>query len=204
LQHWKTLNRTRVLQQGDGRFLVVENHTVELPDGQVIAEWPWVITPDYVNIVAETESGAFLCFRQNKYAVNGLSLAVPGGYLEPGEDPLAAAQRELLEETGYVAAEWIPLGRYVVDGNRGSGHANLFLARRARWVQPVNADDLEEQELLLFSRQELEAALWNGEFKVLPWATAAAMALLKIGHPEDPYSSSPTPPAGISMSTTLP
>ncbi len=179
MHNWQTQARRTVLQAGNGRFLKVEYHTVELPDGQVIEEWPWLITPDFVNVVAETAAGEYICFRQTKYAVEGVSLAVTGGYLEPGEDPLVAAQRELLEETGYVAAEWIDLGKYAVDGNRGAGTAHLFLARGAEWRQPIDADDLEEQELLLLTRAEMRAALQCGEFKVLPWATAVALALYR-------------------------
>lgn len=179
MQSWKTLDRTVVYRPHEGKYLTVETHRVELPTGQIIEEWPWLVTPDYVNIVAITEDGRFLCFRQTKYAIAGTSLAVVGGYLEPGEDPLVAAQRELLEETGYSAPEWAALGRYTVDGNRGCGHAHLFLARNARWVQPIWADDLEEQELLLLSRAEVERALQAGQFKVLAWATAIALALLE-------------------------
>jgi ADP-ribose pyrophosphatase len=174
---WRTLTREEILCVGDGRFLRVERHAVELPDGHVIDEWPWLITPDFINVVVETTEGSFLCFRQPKYAVEGISLSIVGGYLEPGEDPLPAAKRELLEETGYVAGHWRALGRYAVDGNRGAGVAHLFLARGARWQQPIDADDLEEQELLLLSRAELEDALAQGEFKVLPWAAAVALAL---------------------------
>ncbi|CAN5690408.1 NUDIX hydrolase [soil metagenome] len=180
METWKTLARTTILQSGDGKYLTVENHRVGLPDGQIIEEWAWLITPDYINVVVVTEAGEFLCFRQPKYAVQGTSLAVVGGYLEPGEDPLAAAQRELLEETGYTAPTWINLGAYAVDGNRGCGQAHLFLALDARWVQPINADDLEEQTLLLLSRAEVEAALARGEFKVLSWSTTVALALLRL------------------------
>ncbi len=180
MEPWKTLSRTTVLQSRDGKYLTVENHRVGLPDGRVIEEWAWLITPDFVNVVAVTEAGEFICFRQTKYAAPGVSLAVVGGYLEPGEDPLAAAQRELLEETGYAATEWTALGSYVVDGNRGCGQAHLFLARNARWVQPIDADDLEEQELLLLSRQAVATALQQGEFKVLPWSAAVALALLQL------------------------
>jgi ADP-ribose pyrophosphatase len=181
MQPWQTLARRRVLQAGDGRFLRVEYHTVQLPNGRVIEDWPWVDTPSFVNVVAETEDGRFLCFRQSKYAVAGISLAIPGGYLEPNEEPLAAIQRELSEETGYSADEWLFLGRYAVDGNRGSGHAHLFLARGARYIQPIDADDLEEQELLLLTRAELVDALAAGEFKVLPWAANVALALPRLG-----------------------
>lgn len=179
METWKTVARTPVLCSGDGRFLQVEHHTVQLPDGRRIEEWPWVITPDYVNVVAITTAGNFLLFRQPKYAVTGLSLAIVGGYLEAGEDPLAAAQRELLEETGYQASDWKALGQFVVDGNRGCGTAHLFLARNAVAVQAIAADDLEEQLLIEFTRDEVAAALHQGEFKVLAWGTAIALALLQ-------------------------
>jgi ADP-ribose pyrophosphatase len=175
MQPWKTRSRKTVLDYG--KFLVVENHTIELSDGRIIADWPWLITPDYVNVAAVTSENQFLCFRQTKYAVGEVTLAPVGGYLEPGEEPLAAAQRELLEEAGYASPDWLSLGRYVVDGNRGAGTAYLFLARQARPVTEISADDLEEQELLFLNCAEIEAALAGGQFKVLPNATVMALAL---------------------------
>jgi ADP-ribose pyrophosphatase len=177
MQNWKCLSRRTLLKHS--KYLVVESHTVELPDGQVIPDWPWLITPDFVNVAAITADDSYLCFRQTKYSVPGTSLAPVGGYLEPGEDPLGAAKRELREETGYEAPEWIALGQYSVDGNRGAGVAHLFLARGAFRVADADADDLEEQQLLLLTRNEVEMALANGEFKVLPWTTIMALALLQ-------------------------
>lgn len=178
MQAWKTLSRQTVLERG--KFLSVEDHTVQLPDGRVIEQWPWVITPDFINVVAVTEAGEFLCFRQVKYAVEGEALATVGGYLEPGEEPLAAAKRELLEETGYEADEWIDLGHYCVDANRGAGTAHFFLARGAHHVTARNADDLEEQHLLHLTRAEVEAALDANQFKALPWAASVALALRRL------------------------
>jgi ADP-ribose pyrophosphatase len=178
MKSWKILSRHTILDRG--KYLRVENHVIELPDGCIISDWPWIITPDFINVVAVTERGEFLCFRQTKYAVAGSSLAVVGGYLDPGETPLAAAQRELLEETGYNAADWIDLGHYPVDGNRGAGTAHLFLANGARRVTAPEADDLEEQTLLHLSRAEIDMALVAGEFKVLPWAAAVSLALRRL------------------------
>jgi ADP-ribose pyrophosphatase len=177
----KTLRRTPLLTVGDGRFLKVEDHVVEFTNGRVVEHWGWIVSPAFINVVAVTTSGHILCFRQEKYAVAGLTLAVPGGYLEPGEAPLAAAQRELLEETGYVAANWLALGSYAVDSNRGNGTAHFFRATGATWQQPPQADDLEAQELLLLTRDEVMQALAAGEFKVLPWTACVALALLHTG-----------------------
>jgi ADP-ribose pyrophosphatase len=157
--------------------VVVELHGVELPNGRVIPDWPWIKTPDFVNVVAVTDEDEFLCFRQVKYGIAGDTLAVIGGYLNPGEDPLAAARRELREETGYEAPEWIDLGHYLVDPNRGVATGHLFLARWARRVSEPASDDLEEQRLLRLSRQELESALAEGAFRALAWAAAVALAL---------------------------
>ena len=175
MKPWKTRSRRTLLDYS--KFLVVEEHAVELPDGRVITDWPWVIVPDHVNVVAVTEAEEFLCFRQTKYSVEGTSLAPVGGYVEPGEEPLVAARRELLEESGYEAPDWTFLGAYPVDSNRGAGTAHVFLARRARWVIEPQSDDLEEQQLLLLSRAEVEAALDAGEFKALPWVAALVLAL---------------------------
>ncbi len=161
-------------------FLTVERHHVVLPDGREIPNWQWVMTPEYVNVAAITADHRFVLFRQEKYAVEGLSLAPVGGYLEPGEDPLLAAQRELREESGYAASEWEHLGRYTVDGNRGAGVAHLYLAWGATFVGKGESDDLEAQELVLLTVDEVRQALAAGEFKVLAWATVIALALLRL------------------------
>jgi ADP-ribose diphosphatase len=175
MQPWKTVARRTILDYS--KFLSIEVHTIQLPDGRIIEDWPWVVTPDYINVVAVTEEGKFLFFRQTKYSISGITLATVGGYLEPGEDPLAAAQRELREETGYAAPNWQAIGQFPVDGNRGAGTAYFYIAQGAQRVTKINADDLEEQELLLLTRDEVEAALDAGEFKLLPWATIVALAL---------------------------
>lgn len=175
---WKTLSHRTVLKQSP--WLEVEYHQVELPDGRLIPDWPWIKTPDYINVLPETVQGTFLLFRQGKYGLEGSSLAPVGGYIQPGEPPLAAARRELLEETGYIAEEWVDLGRFLVDPNRGVATGYLYLARRARPVQAPSSDDLEEQTLVELSRAELEAVLDQGEIQVLAWAATVAFALRKL------------------------
>lgn len=173
----KTVSRQLVLDMSP--YLRVEAHTVKVPDGRIIEDWPWLISPDFVNVAAITEDELYLCFRQTKYSISGTTLAPVGGYVEPGEDPLEAAKGELLEETGYQARLWESLGIFAVDGNRGNGRAHFFLAREAHLVTTPASDDLEEQRLLKLTRPEVEAAVQRGAFKVLPWQALMALVLLR-------------------------
>jgi ADP-ribose pyrophosphatase len=175
LRPWETLSKKVILEHG--KFLRVESHTIKLPDGQIIPDWPWLIVPNAAIVLPVTEDGKFLCFRQTKYAVEGTSLAPVGGMLEPDEPPLEAAKRELLEEMGYEAPDWVNLGSYVLDPNRGIASMHLFLALSARKVAEPHSDDLEDQELLGLSKDELENALRAGEFKVITWTAVVALAL---------------------------
>jgi ADP-ribose pyrophosphatase len=172
---WKTLSKKTILPYS--KFLTVEEHAVELPDGRIIEDWPWVVTPDYINVALITTEGQFVCMRQFKYGAGHTILAPVGGYLEPGEEPLHAAQREVLEETGYEATDWHQFGSYPVDGNRGCGTAHLFLAQGAHRVAEPDADDLEHQEQLLLSKAEVEAAVLRGDFKILAWQMVMVLAL---------------------------
>jgi len=178
VRNWKTLSRRTILDHS--KFLRVEEHVIELHDGRVISNWPWVITPDYVNVVALTDDERFLIFRQTKYALRGTTLAPIGGYIESGETPLACAQRELLEETGCIAKEWSDLGAFWMDPNRGVARGNFFLARGAQRIQARNADDLEEQELLWLTRAQVEDALARGEFNIVAWQAIIALSLFYL------------------------
>ena len=178
LRNWETVSRITILKHS--KFLTVESHTIKLPDGKIIQDWPWLIIPDAAIVIAVTEDNQFLCFRQTKYAVAGTSLAPVGGMLEPNETPLHAAKRELLEEMGYEAPDWFDLGNYILDPNRGIATMYLYLALNARQTAMPNSDDLEDQELLFLSRNEMEQALKTGEFKVLAWAAAVAFALNRM------------------------
>jgi ADP-ribose pyrophosphatase len=175
LRAWETLSRKTTLHPS--KFLTVESHTVKLPDGRVIPDWPWIIIPNAAIVLPMTDEGCFLCFRQVKYAIQGPSLAPVGGMIEAHERPLQAAKRELLEEMGCRASERVNLGTYLLDPNRGIASMHLFLARGAHKVSEPHSDDLEDQELVPLSRAELENALRAGEFKVLSWTAVVSLAL---------------------------
>jgi ADP-ribose pyrophosphatase len=176
MRQWKTLKKETILDHS--KFLKVENHTIELPDGKIIHDWPWVVSPDYILVLPVTDRNTILLFRQTKYAADGISLAPIGGYIEPGENALMAAKRELREEMGCEALEWISLGSYPNNGNHGGGKGNLFLAINAHRIGEPIIDDLEEMELIELTFEEVEQRLMRGEVKVMGWMAMIAVGLL--------------------------
>jgi ADP-ribose pyrophosphatase len=174
---WKT--RKREIVYRFGKFGHLERHAVELPDGRVIDDWTWLELPNFVIVLAQTPDDRYLLFRQTKYAVPEGTLAPVGGYIEPGEDPRAAARRELEEELGCTADEFVSLGEYAVDANRGAGRAYLYLARGVvPMATQAVSDDLEAQERVTLTRAELAEALFANRFRAIAFATTVAMALL--------------------------
>lgn len=92
-----------------GRLLKVHRDRVRLPDGsEAVREY--IRHPGAVAIVALFDDGRVLLERQHRYPLRRDFVEIPAGKLEPGEDHLETGKRELLEETGYVAAEWRKLG----------------------------------------------------------------------------------------------
>jgi ADP-ribose pyrophosphatase len=92
-----------------GKLLHVRRDTVRLPDGKE-ATREFVTHPGAVIMIAELPNGKLLFERQFRYPLDRVFLELPAGKIHPGEDTLLTAQRELQEETGYVAHDWHYLG----------------------------------------------------------------------------------------------
>ncbi len=92
-----------------GRLLHAFRDTVRLPDGKT-ATREYVVHPGAVMVVPLLDDGRVVLERQYRYPVQRVMIEFPAGKLDPGEDTLACAQRELREETGYSAAEWARAG----------------------------------------------------------------------------------------------
>ena len=172
---WQTLDDREVYSAAP--WITVHRQQLRLPDGRTVEDYHQIDLRDYVIIVAQTPEGKYLVERQYKHGVGKVSLLLPGGVIDDGEEPLPAAKRELLEETGYEANEWRGIGVYVSDANYGCGHAHVFVARNARKVVEPDSGDLEDMEILLMDSSELIEAIRTGEMMVVGAVAAVAWAL---------------------------
>ena len=132
---------------------------MRLPDGKVIPEYYEIEMPHYTAVFAVTEDQKIMVLRCYRHAIGEVTLTMPGGMIEDDESPLEGIQREVLEETGYVAKEWESLGAFVGNSTRGCGTYHLFFASGAHYVQEPHSGDLEELELLLWTVDDVEKAI---------------------------------------------
>lgn len=118
---------------------------------------------DWVNVVALTGDGQIVLVRQYRHGSGAISTEIPGGVVEPGEPPLDAARRELLEETGFAADDWSQIG--VIEPNPAiqNNRTWTFLARGARKVAELDLDPAEEIDVHLQALSEIPTLLRRGE-----------------------------------------
>ncbi|MFO1413437.1 MAG: NUDIX hydrolase [Burkholderiales bacterium] len=127
----------------EGKLLEVRRDTVRLPDGGE-ATREFVVHPGAVLIVPVHDDGRLVLERQFRYPVGRVMLEFPAGKIDPGETPLATAQRELREEAGFTARAWKPLGRIHPEIGYSTEFIDLFEARGLTFV----GSQLDEGEFL--------------------------------------------------------
>jgi ADP-ribose pyrophosphatase len=161
-------------------FIQVFRQKVRLPNGRVVEDYHRIRLTDFVMVLATTADGRIIVEQQYKHGIGKMTLVLPAGTVEPGEEPLAAARRELLEETGYAAERWRLVGSFTAHANYNCGTAHVFTAHDARAVSAPKSGDLEDIEIQLLQPQELFQAVREGRVHAL--STAAAIALAT--HPD--------------------
>jgi ADP-ribose pyrophosphatase len=145
----------------DGHFLKVSRDRIKLPDGS-ITQREYIRHPGAVVILPLLADGRVLLERQFRYPNDRVFVEFPAGKIDPGEDPLACAKRELQEETGYTATGW----QFVCTIHNAIAysdeHLDLYLATGLTEGQ-AKLDDGEFLELFTTTVPELLEQVRRGE-----------------------------------------
>lgn len=146
----------------DGVLLKVYRDNVTLPDGNPSVR-EVIRLYGAVGVLPLTKDGRVVIERQFRYPVNDITIEIPAGKLDgPEEDHLAAAKRELLEETGITAQEWIPMGIYYPSPAYTDEKIILYLAKDLQYGSQ-QLDDGEFLNVDFVPLKELVDMVMNGE-----------------------------------------
>jgi len=161
----------------DEPWIKLSVQRVRLPNGRIIDNYYQIKTMDYAVIFAQTVDGEIILERHYRHGVGRVTHTLPAGSIERDEEPLAAAKRELLEETVYAGDDWQSLGSFIGSVNYGCSRAHIFMANRAQRIAEPDSGDLEEMELVYMKPEEVIDMVQRGEIAALSTVAVIAMAL---------------------------
>lgn len=145
------------------QWIVVRRDEVLTSSGYEIEDYYVVEQPDFVNIIAITDDGKFLIEEQYRHAIERVCYELPAGKIECGETPLQAAQRELLEETGFGGGEWVEYYKSSSNSSVLTSECITFLAKGVTKVQKENLEKSEDIVLHVL-KPEIVQSLLSSQF----------------------------------------
>jgi 8-oxo-dGTP pyrophosphatase MutT (NUDIX family) len=155
--------RKDIKQIADCRIFTVHESISVSPETEEQHKFYVMETADWVNVVPVTASNELVCIRQYRHGSEEITLEIPGGIVDPGEEPIVSAARECLEETGYEANELISLGvlnpNPAIFGNR----LHTFVAPNVTSLAEISNTSTERTEVQLIPMEQVADFLVSGE-----------------------------------------
>ena len=172
---WEEISTEHIIQD---EWIDFRRSAYRFPDGSVFEPYYSYSRKDYVVIVASDTEGNYLCVRQYRQGIEEVTTEFPAGGIErkdgkeyggsgdiSAEESLAAAKRELREETGYESDEWRHLLKVPSNATIADNYAHLFVARNCRKVSGQDLDDTEFLNVIKLSAQEIETLIAEEKFQ---------------------------------------
>ncbi|WP_205942428.1 NUDIX hydrolase [Pedobacter sp. SYP-B3415] len=173
----------------DSRYLVNEKwatlrvDTCELPDGIVKDDYYVLEYPDWVNAIAVTADGEIILVQQYRHAADIISLEVPGGVIDAGEEPETAIRRELLEETGYSFEKCELIATLYANPATSTNRTFTYLLTGGIKTHEQHLDEHEILEVSLHRPEEVKTLLMENKIGQALHAAALFYGLNRLNIP---------------------
>lgn len=188
---WEEVKTEHIVQD---EWIDFRKTAFRFPDGKVFEPFYTYSRRDYVVIVAIDEEGKYICVRQFRQGIREVTTEFPAGGIErkdgrqygsrssmDSEDALAAAKRELSEETGYESEDWSHLITIPSNATIADNYAFIYLARNCRKKSDQSLDEMEFLNVERYSAEEIKKMITDGEFKqamhVMAWLLTQSQLL---------------------------
>ncbi len=178
MKKWKILNSRNVFRHV---WYTLRQDMVQLPDGRILDDYFVSVRRDVVLIFALNTEQQVLFVRQYKHGVQKILCELPGGYVDEGEQPLYAAKRELLEETGYTTDDLQLLAEVHGNPTKDTDTFYFYLAENAVKIREQSLDQTEDIELERVPLVQVRQLLLEGAIPVASSIAAIYLALERLG-----------------------
>jgi len=150
-QRWKKITSKKVFED---RWFKARADACQFPDGRIIDPYYVVELPNWANAVVVTSNNEIVLVKQYRYPVDAVTLELPGGVINDGEDPMLAALRETQEETGYTSNQIQLICKTAPNPAINDNTAYFYLIENAVPTPHTNPDFFEDIEVVLYSKND--------------------------------------------------
>ena len=175
---WEEVNCEHIIRD---EWIDFRRSTYKMPNGKISGPYYSYSRKNFVIIVATTEDDHYICVKQFRPGIKQVTTEFCAGCIEyidgALEDALSTAKRELLEETGYCSNDWRHMFTVPTYATLADNHMSIFVAKDCQKISSQqNLDTTEFLSVYLYSRDELEEMIRNGEFSQASHILALFMA----------------------------
>lgn len=160
--NWKILSSKYLFKS---KWLTVRKDYIRMPSGIEMKDYYVLEYPDWINVIAITEDGDFIIERQYRHGIESVNYELCAGIIEEGEQPIDAAKRELLEETGYEGGVWTLYCESCPNPAAMTTTSFTFLAKGVKNSGKRYLERTEDIEIYLMTFDEVKDLVMNGEIK---------------------------------------